>query len=145
MIRALAFALLMICALPAEAEMSVASLYTLHCSGCHGTDGSGTPENGIPNLKDAGHYVGIKIGREYLIQVPGLSQSTLDDRTAALLLNYVLHRFSADALPADFQPYTTEEVAQFRGDRASDAPRRRREILAELKAKGLPLPSYSTP
>ena len=26
--------------------------YLLHCSGCHQPDGSGSAENGIPNMKD---------------------------------------------------------------------------------------------
>jgi mono/diheme cytochrome c family protein len=51
--------------------------YTLHCSGCHGAQGHGVPDAGIPDLHDSGAYVAIPAGRAYLVQVPGLSQSRL--------------------------------------------------------------------
>jgi hypothetical protein len=126
----------------ARAETPLQTLYTLNCSGCHGTEGLGVPEVGIPNLNDAGRFVGTKLGREYLIQVPGLSQSRLDDATAARLLNWILHKFSANRLPADFTPYTAEEVTHYRSDKASDAKTRRDAILAELRRRGQLEPGY---
>lgn len=118
---------------PAAAQPNLLSTYTLHCSGCHGTLGAGVPEKGIPDLADAGAYVGTPAGRAYLAQVPGISQSRLDDATAARMLNYVLRRFSS--LPADFKPYTAGEVGGLRADRASDAPARRRMILEAATKK----------
>ena len=123
------------CAAPAAiiaAEMSLPALYTLNCSGCHGQQGHCVPEAGIPDLNDAGRYVRTAPGRRYLVQVPGLSQSRLDDATAARILNWILLRFSADQLPADFTPYTAAEVTRFRSDKASDAKTRRDAILYEL-------------
>ncbi len=120
----------------ARAEPSLLASYTLHCSGCHGTLGAGVPEKGIPNLADAGLYAGTPAGRTYLAQVPGISQSRLDDETAARMLNYVLRRFSAANLPADFRPYTAAEVAVLRAHKASDAVRRRQAILAEMATPG---------
>jgi len=108
------------------------TLYTLHCSGCHGAQGHGVPEAGIPDLHDSGSYVAIPAGRAYLVQVPGLSQSRLDDALAARLLNYILVRFSADRLPPDFKPYTKAEVTALRADKASDAETRRAAILSAL-------------
>jgi hypothetical protein len=136
-LRASAVAVLVILATGTRAEMPLQTLYTLNCSGCHHADGRGVPEAGIPDLNDAGSYVRTERGRRYLIQVPGLSQSRLDDATAARLLNWVLHEFSASRLPADFTPYTTEEVARFRSDKASDAKTRRDAILAELRSRDL--------
>lgn len=121
----------------ARADMPMLTVYTLNCSGCHGTEGLGVPEVGIPNLNDAGRFVWTELGRKYLIQVPGLSQSRLDDATAASLLNWILGRFSANQLPTDFSPYTPEEVAQFRADKASDAKIRREAILADMRSRGL--------
>jgi hypothetical protein len=69
--------------------------------------------------------------------VPGLSQSRLDDATAARLLNWILRKFSANRLPTDFAPYTPEEVTHFRADKASDAKIRRDAILAEMRSRGL--------
>ena len=121
----------------AQADPSLQTLYTLNCSGCHGAKGQGVPEAGIPDLNEAGRYVSTALGREYLIEVPGLSQSRLDDATAARLLNWVLRQFSADRLPADFKPYTAAEVTQFRADKVSDPKSRREAILAELRSRGL--------
>jgi hypothetical protein len=126
----------------ARAETPLQTLYMLNCSGCHGARGLGVPEAGIPDLNDAGRYVRTELGRKYLIQVPGLSQSRLDDATVARLLNWVLREFSANRLPADFAPYTTEEVARLRFDKASDAKTRRDAILTELRSRGLLEPGY---
>lgn len=119
----------------ARADQSLQTLYTLNCSGCHGVRGVGVPEAGIPNLNEAGRYVGTRLGREYLIEVPGLSQSRLDDATAARLLNWVLRQFSAASLPRDFEPYTTAEVTGFRANKVSDPKARREAILAELQLR----------
>ena len=126
-------AVVLLCAwaLPAAAETTLLSTYTLHCSGCHGTLGAGVPEKGIPNLADAGSYVGSPAGRAYLAQVPGISQSRLDNETAARMLNYVLQRFSA--VPPDFKPYTASEVGMLRADKASDASTRRKALLATAR------------
>jgi mono/diheme cytochrome c family protein len=123
---------LWLAAAPAVAEQSLLSSYTLHCSGCHRADGAGVPDKGIPDLADAGLYAGTPDGRAYLAQVPGISQSRLDDAAAARMLNYVLTRFSAVHLPADFRPYTAAEVGVLRAGKASDASRRRQVLLARL-------------
>jgi mono/diheme cytochrome c family protein len=117
----------------ARAEPTLQTLYTLNCSGCHGAQGVGVPEAGIPNLNEAGRYVATPLGREYLIGVPGLSQSRLDDATVARLLNWVLRQFSAESLPSDFKPYTAAEVTRFRADKVSDPKTRREAVLAELR------------
>lgn len=142
LLRLLAAVAFVTLAAGARADMSLQTLYTLNCSGCHGAEGLGVPEAGIPNLNDAGRYVRTELGRQYLIQVPGLSQSRLDDATAARLLNWILREFSANRLPADFTPYTTQEVTRFRSDKASDAKIRRDAILAELRSRGLLEPGY---
>lgn len=118
----------------ARAEPSLQMLYILNCSGCHGAQGAGVPDAGIPDLSEAGRYVRSELGREYLIEVPGLSQSRLDDATAARLLNWVLRQFSAANLPADFKPYTAAEVTRFRADKVSDPKARREAILAQLQS-----------
>jgi hypothetical protein len=126
----------------ALADTPMLTVYTLNCSGCHGAEGLGVPEVGIPNLNEAGRFVRTELGREYLIQVPGLSQSRLDDATAARLLNWILQKFSANRLPTDFTLYTPEEITHFRADKASDAKIRREAILAEMRSRGMLEPGY---
>ena len=128
-----------------HADTPLPVLYTLHCSGCHGEDGRGVPERGIPDLINAGSYVTVAIGRRYLIEVPGVSQSVLSNSQAADMLNYILARFSVDQLPKPFSPYTVDEVARFRSNKASDAPTRREAILAQLRRSELLRVSYAAP
>jgi len=127
----------------AHAEMPVSTLYTLHCSGCHGASGHGVPSAGIPDLAYAGAYLRVPQGRAYLVQVPGISQSRLDDATAAQMLNYVLARFSRSNLPPDFVPYNEGEIANLRANAASDAETQRDIILADLKKLGRLPPAYT--
>ncbi len=88
--------------------------YILHCQGCHLADGAGTPEK-VPALKqEVGRFLEVEGGREFLIQVPGTSQSALTDSEVADVLNWILDNFSREQLPVDFIPYTTEEITHFR-------------------------------
>jgi len=108
-------ALILSCWAVQAAEMSAPHLnYILHCQGCHQADGAGTPEK-VPALRqEVGRFLQVEGGREFLIQVPGTSQSALSDSEVAAVLNWILENFSRDELPAEFIPYTTEEIAQYR-------------------------------
>lgn len=112
--------------------------YMLHCSGCHGQDGSGSPSSGVPSMRGTlGHFLKVKEGREFLIQVPGTSQSPLSDKETAELANWLLKTFSPQEVPANTVPYKTEEVAWLRGHPLADAPGRRSEIVQRLKEQGI--------
>jgi mono/diheme cytochrome c family protein len=112
--------------------------YMLHCSGCHGQDGSGSPEVGIPNVRGSlGHFFKAPNGREFLIQVPGSSQSPLSNAETAELLNWMVKTFSPNEIPAGTAPYTTAEVARLRSAPLADAPARRNEIVRLLKEQGI--------
>jgi mono/diheme cytochrome c family protein len=96
-------------------EMSAPRLnYILHCQGCHLPDGAGTPKK-VPALKqEVGRFLQVKGGREFLIQVPGTSQSALSDEEVAGVLNWILENFSSEQLPDNFSPYTRQEVTRYR-------------------------------
>ena len=112
--------------------------YMLHCSGCHGPAGAGSPEVGIPDMRGAiGHFLKAKHGREFLIQVPGTSQTSMNDADVAVMMNWMLKQFSAAEVPAGTLPYTENEVRQLRADRLADVPGRRGAIISELKAQGI--------
>jgi len=88
--------------------------YIMHCQGCHLSDGSGTADK-VPALKqEVGRFLQVEGGREFLIRVPGTSQSALTDAEVAGVLNWILENFSRDELPVDFIPYTTEEITRHR-------------------------------
>jgi len=112
--------------------------YMLHCSGCHGQAGAGNPEVGIPDMRGAiGHFLKAKHGREFLIQVPGTSQTSMNDADVAVMMNWMLQQFSAAEVPAGTPPYTEQEVRQLRANRLADVPGRRAAIIGELKAQGI--------
>jgi hypothetical protein len=105
--------------------------YTLHCQGCHLADGRETEEK-IPALMGVGQFLAVKGGREFLAQVPGVSLSVVSDRELAELLNWMLHRFSAGEIPADFEPYTADEVARYRQNPLVDVETVRANLVATL-------------
>ena len=111
--------------------------YLLHCSGCHRQDGSGSPENGIPDMKGkVGNFLQTAEGRAFLVQVPGTSQSALNDADVADLLNWMVVAFSRDEVPAGFVPYSRDEVAQLRADRLGDVPGFRAAVVGRLRQMG---------
>lgn len=103
--------------------------YLFGCRGCHLADGRGVPPE-VPTLRDTlGEIVARPGGREYLVRVPGVLQSRLDDRELAEVLNYILTEFNATTLPESFQPFTPEEVTTWRAVILADPQKYRRAMF----------------
>ena len=120
----------------AAGSYSAHTNYMLMCQGCHLVDGTGTADK-VPALKDkVGRFLNIEGGREYLIQVPGTSQSLLTDQEVAAVLNWILNEFSHAELPADFEPYTKDEVARYRYEPLANASKVRAALLRKLGQQG---------
>lgn len=117
---------------PALAEPP-AQLYMLNCWGCHRPNGEGIPGT-APPLQGVADFLKVKGGRQYLIEVPGVSQSALNDAQATEVMNWILRTFSKDQLPPDFKPYTTEEVKQLRTVRMLEIAKTRDALIAEMVA-----------
>ncbi len=107
-------------------------------------DGSGNNAPGIPNLRGSiGHFLKVEGGREYLVQVPGASQSPLSDQETADLLNWMLKEFSGKELPERPKDYSADEVKQLRRRPPPDVPKRRSEVTDRLLREfGVDLRSY---
>jgi len=106
--------------------------YILHCQGCHLPDGAGTPGK-VPALRnEVGRFLHVPGGREFLIQVPGTAQSALTDAEVAAVLNWILQNFSRDVLPADFQPYSEEEISRYRHQPLADVSAVRAELMEKI-------------
>jgi mono/diheme cytochrome c family protein len=100
--------------------------YLLHCSGCHGPDGAGVP-GVVPSLCELAPFLLTAAGRDYLVRVPGVAQSSLDDARLAALLNWVLREMSGVApRPA----YEAREVHALRAQPLRDARAERKTALA---------------
>ncbi len=131
-------------ALAAQSVGSPRLNYVLHCAGCHGVDGSGDKRGGIPPLRGTiGHFLKVDGGREYLVQVPGASQSPLSDSETAELMNWMLRAFSAAEMPPRTVEYSAAEVRRLRRTQPADVPKQRSEVTDRLyKEHGIDLREY---
>jgi len=109
-------------------EQTLRRQYVLHCSGCHGPNGEGLPEKGIPNFKETGLLVSDPKGRAYLVRVPGVAQSPIDDAGTADLLNWILREYGKSS-SGNFAPFTPAEVARYRANPENDPRRLRQNLL----------------
>jgi mono/diheme cytochrome c family protein len=130
-----ALAALVALQMPARAE-SPSELYTLNCWGCHSANARGIPGT-VPRLAHSmGYFPRIPAGRAYLVEVPGVANSPLDDAQTAMVLNWMLERFSKNELPPGFKPYTAAEVKTYRAHRLENVIETRRVLARELAARG---------
>ena len=88
--------------------------YLLHCRGCHLHTGESIPGTNVPSLKNLGPFLTTKKGREYIIQVPGVSQSSMNDEQLAAVLNWVIENFNKPLASRNYIPFTSEEVNRAR-------------------------------
>lgn len=134
--RALTVGVLLIGAMAtiATGAESPQNLYRLNCWGCHRANGEGIPGT-APPLRNAADYLKVPGGRDYLIRVPGVSQSLLNDADTALVMNWIIGNFSPGRVPADFKPFTAEEIHQARAEaHLYDIAETRARLLNEMVA-----------
>ncbi len=106
--------------------------YLLYCRGCHLANGEGVPPD-VPTLvNELGKLVSVPGGREYIVRVPGVSLTDMNDKELAAVLNWVLSEFNAESLPDNFQPYTADEIGKSRQKVLID-PLRYRDSLLQKK------------
>ena len=116
------------------------SRFTLHCAGCHQLDGSGATDIGVPRMKGViGNFLRLPEGRDFLVQVPGSAQSSLNDAQLATELNWIISTMAEQSMPPDFQPYSETEVHQLRSHRPENITAVRKKITDELRALGHPV------
>jgi len=108
--------------------------YMLQCMGCHTPDGSGEPGR-VPSIKETlVPFALTPAGRRFLIQVPGVSQSTLTDAELAELLNWMVRSLSV--VKSDhLAPFTEAEVAGYRRTPLVDVQGTRQRLLESSKAE----------
>ncbi len=88
--------------------------YMLKCQGCHRPDGGGDDRSNPPMKHAVAQFLAVPGGREFLARVPGVSTVDLDNVRLANLVNWTLYTFDPAHMPADFRPYTPEEIGQLR-------------------------------
>lgn len=137
-VAAAAFAI----AVPAHADgVADATLarqhWMLNCMGCHTATGGGIPGKVPPLANSLGYFTHLPAGREYVMRVPGASNSALSDEELADVLNWVLTTMNRDALPRGFKPYTAAEVASHRRPAFSDVATVRARLVRALHERGI--------
>jgi len=88
--------------------------WTLNCQGCHRADGTGTDDSAPSLAGTVAKFLHAPGGREYLGMVPGVASSPLESADLAEVMNWMLYRFDSPHVPANFQPYTSDEIAKLR-------------------------------
>ena len=102
------------------------SHYMIHCMGCHLNDGRGLPPE-VPAFDNKLAILAASDkGREYLVTVPGSSQSPIDDAELADVLNWILDKYAGES---GFQPFLESEISRYRHTPLANPTRLRDELL----------------
>jgi len=126
--RLFAAALLLLAAAGAAADSHTD--YLLYCRGCHLANGRGVPP-AVPSLHELAPLLGSADGRDYIVRVPGVSQTPLSNARLAAVLNWIVAEFNAVPPAANVRPFTAREVAQSRRKVLNDPLRERSKILGD--------------
>ncbi len=118
---------------------SARSHYVLACAGCHGVLGHGRPEAYVPDLRQMGDWLRVPGGRDYVISVPGMMATGLNDAQVAEVANWLLATVSRTPPPADHAPYTEAEVTRVRARPLLDVAAERQRLLQRAQALGVAL------
>lgn len=112
--------------------------YMLQCAGCHRFDGRGAENRGIPSFVDSiGLFSRIPDGRAYMIRVPGASQSQLNNDELAMVLNYVVARFSPEEYEnGKFRLFSAAEVGASRPYKFDDVAEARKTLEQQMAEQG---------
>ncbi|WP_156920038.1 c-type cytochrome [Comamonas composti] len=125
-------------------ERSAEKNYLLRCVGCHGQDGAGAPNQGIPafpGLLDP--LYSNDLGRTYLTHVPGVRASSLSANEIAAVLNHVAQRWAK--APHELERFTAEEVQVRQKVEVPDIVALRRHLTGYFRARGIELAPYPWP
>lgn len=88
--------------------------WTLNCQGCHRPDGTGSEGTAPPLADTVSKFLTVPGGREYLGRVPGVATTPMGDADLAEVMNWIFWRFDRRHMPADFAPFTAEEIGRLR-------------------------------
>jgi hypothetical protein len=110
--------------------------YMLFCMGCHGVQAEGVPGKVPPLAHSLGLFMRTAAGRNYLLRVPGASNSALSDALLAAVLNWLAQQYNSEELSADVPMFTAAEVTAVRRTPLVSVLATRREVVRDLAATG---------
>jgi len=113
--------------------------WTLNCQGCHRPDGTGSTGTAPSLAGTVSKFLTVPGGREYLGRVPGVATSALPSADLAELMNWMFWRFDKEHLPADFVPFTAEEIGRWRAQPLRlEASQMRTDLLKKADESAAP-------
>jgi mono/diheme cytochrome c family protein len=129
---------------PAQGDENVSAVdaqrakqnYQLHCMGCHAEDGMGLAGHVPPIRLTLKPLLATAAGREFVLRVPGVAQSSLSSRELADVLNWLVRDFTAERdLTASrgaqvVAPLSAAEVERFRGKPLLDVQGARAQLIS---------------
>lgn len=115
------------------------STYVLHCAGCHGMDGAGSVLGQVPDMRQMGGFLRVPGGRQFVIQVPGVMGSGLNDEQVAQVTNWMFQHLVQGWDASDFVPYTAQEVALARRNHLQDVMGKRQWLVEQAQRLGFSL------
>lgn len=122
---------------PLERFAGARADFAFRCKGCHGFAGEGTPGH-VPRLAGfVGRFTQLPEGRDYLMRVPGVARSRLDDARLAAVLNWMLATYGAGQVAPGFAPFTAAEVGAARQHPLLDRKAVRARLIGAMRARGL--------
>ena len=116
---------------------NVRSLYVVHCSGCHGMDGAGAKAGNVPDMRHLGSFLRLPGGRSFVISVPGVMGSGLNDQQVADVTNWLLATLAKASVPESYQPYDAAEVRRARAVPLVDVAAARSQLALQARERGV--------
>lgn len=108
--------------------------WAMNCQGCHGPNGEGHPDRDVPTMVDVAAFQKIPDGREFLVRVPGVSRSPLNDEDLTYLLNWMVRTMGSSSQIDKRLEFSQEEVATLRQRPLVDELKQvRRNLIDKVK------------
>jgi mono/diheme cytochrome c family protein len=99
---------------PAPILNTVQSDYLENCGGCHGIQGSSFPAH-VPQLRGRiGYFLCTADSRAYLLSLPNVALSSMDDERLAAVMNFVVFDLGGASTDTASRRFTRQEVARGR-------------------------------
>ena len=131
-LKYIAFALIFLSSVASADDRRAKVNYQVHCQGCHLPDALGFPGK-VPRMNNfVGYFLHSQEGREFLVRVPGVASSRMSDADITEVMNWLLRTYSAEQLPANFRPFTVDEVAALRQNQEMNPEAERVRILRQI-------------
>jgi hypothetical protein len=101
--------------------------------GCHGEDGAGL-EGQVPSLRGTLSRISSgALGRDYVLRVPGVTQSPLSSAELAEVLNWAINEFSDSETAQQTRPFTADEVEAARNRPLLEIGKTRAQVVRETQ------------